>query len=128
MQKIDKVVLQETRYIAVWTVLMSVLMQSVFLIIGQWDYTVLLGNVLGLATAVSNFLLLGLTVQKAVTQEQDEAKKLVKLSQQGRHMLIILVAVIAAAVPCFHLIAMLIPLFFPGIAVRLRPLFDKNMK
>jgi carbon starvation protein CstA len=128
MQKIDKVVWQETIYIAKWVVLMSVLMQAVFLVIGYWDYTVLLGNVLGIAASVGNFLLMGITVQHAVTKEQDEAAKLVKLSQQGRHMLIILIALVAAVVPCFHLIAALIPLFFPGIAVRLRPLFDKNMK
>ncbi len=128
MQKIDKVIWQETVYIVKWTALMSVLMQAVFLIIGQWDYTVLLGNLLGILTAAGNFLLMGIMVQNAVDKEPDEAKKVVRLSQHGRHMLIILAALVAAVVPCFHLIAMLIPLFFPGIAVRLRPLFDKSLR
>jgi hypothetical protein len=32
--KIDKVVLQETSYIAVWTLILSAVMQAVFLIMG----------------------------------------------------------------------------------------------
>ena len=49
MKRIDQTVLTETGYIAVWEVIFSVLMQAVFLIAGIWDYTVLLGNLLGAA-------------------------------------------------------------------------------
>lgn len=54
MKKVDKTVLRETGYIALFVILLSVLMQAVFLIIGKWDYTVLLGNLLS-AAAVGNF-------------------------------------------------------------------------
>ena len=41
MKKLDATVRQETKYIAVWVLLFSAVMEAVFLIIGKWDYTVL---------------------------------------------------------------------------------------
>ena len=58
MLKVDKTVLKETKYIAAVTVILSVLLQAVFLIIHKWNYTVLLGNVLGAAAATGNFFLI----------------------------------------------------------------------
>ena len=74
MKKIDPTVLKETGYIATMVMIFSLLLQSVFLIIGKWDYTVLLGNALGFVAAVGNFLLLGITVQNAVLKEEKDAK------------------------------------------------------
>ncbi len=71
--KIDATVRRETIYIAVWVGILSLLMEAVFLIIGKWDYTVLLGNLLSGAVAVGNFFLMGYTVQKAVDHEQKRA-------------------------------------------------------
>ena len=118
--KVDKTVKKETLYIACFSVVLSMLMQSVFLIIGQWHYSVLLGNLWGYAAAVSNFLLLGLTVQKAVTKEPEEAKKLIKLSHTLRNMLILIVAVIGIVVPFFNTWASIIPLLFPRISILFR--------
>ena len=118
--KVDKTVKKETLYIACFSVVLSMLMQSVFLIIGQWHYSVLLGNLWGYAAAVSNFLLLGLTVQKAVTKEPEEAKKLIKLSHTLRNMLILIVAVIGIVVPFINTWASIIPLLFPRISILFR--------
>ena len=94
MKKIDKTVLKETKYIAVITFLLSVLMQSVVLIISKWDYTVLCGNLLGYAGAVGNFLLMGITVQNALDKSEKEAADLMKLSQRGRLLLLFVVALL----------------------------------
>ena len=118
--KVDKTVKKETLYIACFSVVLSMLMQSVFLIIGQWHYSVILGNLWGYAAAVSNFFLLGLTVQKAVTKEPEEAKKLIKLSHTLRNMLILIVAVIGIVVPFFNTWASSIPLLFPRISILFR--------
>ena len=118
--KVDKTVKKETLYIACFGIVLSMLMQSVFLIIGQWHYSVLLGNLWGYAAAVSNFLLLGLTVQKAVAKEPEEAKKLIKLSHTLRNMLILIVAVIGIVVPFFNTWASIIPLLFPRISILFR--------
>lgn len=118
--KVDKTVKKETLYIACFSVVLSMLMQSVFLIIGQWHYSVILGNLWGYAAAVLNFFLLGLTVQKAVTKEPEEAKKLIKLSHTLRNMLILIVAVIGIVVPFFNTWASIIPLLFPRISILFR--------
>lgn len=124
--KIDKTVLRETKYIAIFTVILSVLMQSVFLIVNKWDYTVLLGNVWGALVAVANFFVMGLFVQKAVTQEEKEAKKTVKASQSLRLAAMLLLTAIGAIIPIFNIITVVIPLLFPSIAIFLKPFVDKN--
>lgn len=126
MKKIDKTVLKETKYITVFVLIFSVLMQAIFLIIKKWDYTVLLGNLLGGAAAVGNFFLMGLTVQAAVQKEKKQAQNVMKLSQSGRLLLQAAAAALVVLLPCFNIWAGLIPLFFPRIAVALRPLFLKK--
>lgn len=127
MQALDPTVKKESLYITVWVLIFSVLMQAVFLVIGRWDCTVLLGNLLGGAAAALNFLLMAVTVQKAVLkEEQQDAKNLIRASQMYRMFGLILVAVIGFAVPVFHVLSVIIPLLFPRIAIALRPLFDKR--
>lgn len=124
--KIDTTVRQETGYIALWVLIFSLIMESVFLIAGAWDLSVLLGNLLGGVVAISNFFLMGLTVQKAVGKEEKQAAHLMRLSQQLRLGLLFITAVLGVALNCFHFIAVLVPLFFPRIAIAVRPLFDKK--
>jgi hypothetical protein len=126
MKQVDTAVRRETLYIAAWVAVMSVLMQAVFLVIGRWDYTVLLGNLLGGAAAVGNFFLMGLTVQSAVNKEEKEAASMMKLSQKLRLLMLLVAAVLGVALPWFYLWATLIPLFFPRIAVAFRPVFNRR--
>ena len=144
MKKIDSVVRRETLFIAMWTLIFSVLMEAVFLIGGWFDYTVPLGNLLGATAAVLNFFLMGISVQIAVekdrkandygndTDEADEnsvgrvhkeAKQVMKISQMLRNFMLLGFCVVGAVVPCFNLVAVLVPLLFPRIAVMLRPMF-----
>lgn len=125
--KIDKTVIKETKYISFFVIILSVLMQSVFLIISKWDYTVLLGNIYGAAIAVLNFFVMGLYVQKAVGQDEKDAKQTVKASQSLRFAAIILLAGVGVVIPVFNPVTVVIPLIFPSIAVFLRPLIDKNI-
>ena len=53
----DPAVKKETGYITVWVLLLSLLMEAVFLIIRQWDLSVLFGNLGGAVLAVLNFFL-----------------------------------------------------------------------
>ena len=126
MKKVDRTVLHETGYIALFTVLLSLLMQAVFLAIGKWDYTVLTGNLLGAAVAVGNFFLMGLTVQSALGKEPQEIRRAVRVSQSLRMVLLFAAAALIVALPCFNTVAGLLPLFFPRIAIALRPLFLKR--
>ena len=124
--KVNKTVINETKYIAFLVVIFSVLMQAVFLIIGKWNYTVLLGNFWGSAVAIGNFFVMGLFVQKAVTQDEKEARQTVRASQSLRMAGIFVLAVIGILVPFLNSIAVVIPLVFPRIAIMLRPLMNKN--
>ena len=128
MKKIDRTVIKETVYIASWILVFSMLMQAVFLVLSQWSYTVLLGNLLGAGAAVLNFFLMGLSVQKALEKnEEKDAKQVLRLSRTLRMLFFFVVAVIGVTVPCFHYVAVLIPLLFPRIAIMFRPMFDKKM-
>lgn len=126
MRKIDATVRRETGYIALCVLAGSVLLQAVFWLLGRWHYSVLLGNLLGGSAAVGNFLLMGLTVQKAVTQEKKQAAQTMRLSQSLRLLGTGVVVIVGVALPLFSTWATVIPLFFPRIAVMLRPIFDKK--
>ena len=119
-----------TGFVALVTILLSVLMQAVFLAIGKWNMTVLYGNLLGFVTAVGNFFLMGLTVQSAVNKDEKGAKKLVRLSQALRYLMQIAVVAVGyllcKEIP--FLIALVVPYLFPSVAVRLFPLLNKNNK
>lgn len=129
MKKIDPVVIKETLFIAAFTVLFSVIMELVFVLIKSWDISVLVGNILGAFTAVFNFFLMCLTVQKAVGMGQEEAAKRVRLSQMGRLFLMGAIAIIGGIFhDVFNIFAVLIPLLFPRIAIFFRPLFNKKEK
>jgi len=128
LKKIDPTVIKETIYVASWTLILSVLLQAVYLIIGKWESAVLFGGLLGFFASVINFFLLGLTVQKAVNYEKADAQKLMKFSQSMRFLLLIGVAVLGGAIDCFNIVSVLVPMFFPRIAISFRPLFSKKQE
>ncbi len=121
LKSVDATVKKESLYIASVTGILSLLLQAVFLIARHWDYTVLLGNILGAVTAAGNFFLMGITVQKAVAKEKKPAADLMKFSQTARLLMQLVVAVLGFALPCFNGYAVIIPLFFPRIAIMIRP-------
>ena len=131
MKKISRAIWVETVYIAVFVIILSVLMQSIFLIIGKWNLTVLFGNILGAAATVLNFFLLGLTVQKAVTQDEKKAAVTMKFSQMRRILMLFAIAVGAFCInkfafPIFNIITVVVPYVFPRIAIALLPVFRKS--
>ena len=126
MKKVDSTVVKETTYVALVTLVLSVLMQSIFLVLGKWNLSVLFSNVLGAFFAVLNFFLMGLTIQFSLGKEVKDAKNRMKLSQTLRTLMMFLVAVVAYVVSYFNIIAVVIPFLFPRIAVTLRGLTIKK--
>ena len=126
LNKVDPTVRKETSFIAVFVLVGSLAMEAVYLLLGAWTLPVLLGNLLGAALAVGNFLLMGLTIQKALGKSEEDAKKLMKLSQQLRMLMLLVGCVLGSALACFDLVATLIPLLFPRIAVMIRGLTGKD--
>ena len=127
MIKVDATVKRETKYIAYFCTILSVLMQAVFVLLKRWDYTVILGNLLSLAVTVLNFLFMGIAVQKSLELDSADAKKLIKSSQGLRSVALFAALAAGVVAPIFNTVAVIIPVFFPRIAVAFRPLIkDKK--
>ncbi len=126
MLKVDKTVKKETAYVALSSFILSALMQSVFLILKFWDYTVLLGNLWGIFISVLNFFLMGITVQKALEKEKKQAQNLIKTSQSARMFMIFLLALVGVLVKAFNIYAVLIPLLFPRIWITIRTIIERK--
>ena len=127
MIQVDKAVKKETTYVIVWVFLLSLLMEAVFLVLGRWELSVLWGNLLSAVAVSVNFFLMALGVQKALTKETEtEQKNVLRISRTYRTLALLVIMVLGAVLPVFHLWATLIPLFFPRIAITFRPLYDRK--
>ena len=133
MQKIDPIVIKETKYIALWTVILSVLMQAAFLVVGHfvpayaWSWRVLTGNLLGGTAIVANFFGMAVGIQRAMEKDPNDASKSMRASSSGRMLGLFVVAAIGVALNCFNTIAVVVPFLFPRVAIAIRPLWDKKI-
>ena len=126
MAGMNPTVRRELGWVAAWTLGLSALMNLIFVLAGQWTPGVLWGTLLGCAAAIGNFWLMCRTVEKATGMAPDRAKTAVASSQTLRLLLQGAVLVAAFTIPVFQPLAALLPLFFPQIAVRLRPLWKTD--
>ena len=132
--KLQPAVKTETKKVAIGTSVGVVGMWLVFLLLHlgmptkvPFDYTVLLGGLGGGIVAVLNFLTMGMTVQKVVSLDnQDVAKHALRGSYSKRMGLQLVWCVVAIAAPCFHFVAGILPLLFPGAAIKIVGIFGKN--
>ena len=126
----DPAVKKETGYITVWVVwvlLLSLLMEAVFLIIRQWDLSVLFGNLGGAVLAVGNFFLLAYTVSRAVDKgKPEEAAQRVKATATLRLIGVGALSALLIGVFKTNVFATLIPLLFPRVAIAFRPILDRK--
>ena len=127
MAGVDPVVRKETGYIAAWVVLLSLLMEAVFLVIRQWDLSVLSGNLGGAALAVGNFFLLAFVVSKAIDKgDPEKAAARVKATAGMRLIGLGALAALLVGVLKTNVFATLIPLLFPRIGLLFRPMIDRK--
>ena len=154
MIKVQPAVRKETTKIAIGTLILSALMVLVFIVLGRFDMTVLLGALLGSAAAIGNFFLLGLSVQQAaekmsgvhfpsyeeaeseleegeelsppVSPELQQAKRAMQLSYSGRLLLLAVIGIHGLTLPCFHAVATVVPFLFPRIVIFLYGIFNKK--
>ncbi len=126
VQAVDRTVIKETKYMAAWVLILSAVMQAVFLVIGQWDYTVLLGNLLSAAAVVGNFFGMAVGIQRALEKDEKDAKQAIRASSSIRLLAMFVVLAVGVLLPCFSTWTTIIPLFFPRLIIALRPLWDKK--
>ena len=126
MSKIDPTIKKETKNIALTVLILSALMESVYLIIGHWNLYVLFGNLLGGSIGILNFFLMGLGLQSALKKEEKDAKMTVTFSHTMRYLLMAGVIVLAVFVDFFSLVPTVLSLFFPSVGVYLRTFILKK--
>lgn len=92
------------------------------------DYTVFLGGIGGGAVAVLNFFLMGLAVQKAASaSDEGPARMKLKASYSQRFLMQILWVILAIVAPCFHFVAGIAPLLFPGTGIKIMGIFHNKI-
>lgn len=98
--KIDGTVKKETAYVAIAEAVLIAVMLAVYLIISKFTLNVLFAALTSGAVAVLNFFVMGLTVQKAVTVDDDsDRRKLIRASQLVRLLVMGVVVIVCAVVP-----------------------------
>ena len=131
VQGMDPAVKKETGYIAVWVILLSLIMEAVFLLLRKWDLSVLFGNLGGGAVAIGNFFLMALIATRAMNRavqsgKPEEAAARVKATAASRLLGCALLCVILIAVFKTNVYATLIPMLFPRIGIMFWPRFNRN--
>nr|WP_295285749.1 hypothetical protein [uncultured Blautia sp.] len=92
------------------------------------DYTVFLGGIGGGLIAVLNFFLMGLAVQKAASAtDEGTARMKLKASYSQRFLMQILWVILAIVAPCFHFVAGIAPLLFPGTGIKIMGIFHNKI-
>lgn len=135
LENIQPAVKKETKRVIVITLLGLFLMWILFAALHfimpdkvPLDYTVFLGGIAGGCVAVLNFFLMGLAVQKAAAAEDEgTARMKIKASYSQRFMMQVFWVIIAIIAPCFHFVAGIAPLLFPGTGIKFVGIFhNKN--
>ncbi len=111
-----KYVLTETLRLFVGEAICTAAMFGVFALLGYWDLSVLLGGMAGLAVTVGNFFFLAvvatLASERAVQQDVEGAKKMLKVSQTYRFIALAVILGLCAWSGACNLIALVLPLVF----------------
>ena len=135
LENIQPAVKKETKRVIVITLLGLFLMWILFAALHfimpdkvPLDYTVFLGGIAGGCVAVLNFFLMGLAVQKAAAAEDEgTARMKIKASYSQRFMMQVFWVIISIIAPCFHFVAGIAPLLFPGTGIKIVGIFhNKN--
>lgn len=134
LENVQPAVKKETKRVIVITAAGLILMWILFAVLHfampdkvPLDYTVFLGGIGGGLIAVLNFFLMGLAVQKAASAaDEGTARMKLKASYSQRFMMMILWVIAAIVAPCFHFVAGIAPLLFPGTGIKIVGIFHKQ--
>ena len=135
LDNVQPAVKKETKRIIKITIVGLILMWILFAVLHfampdkvPLDYTVFLGGNGGGAVAVLNFFLMGLAVQKAASaSDEGTARMKLKASYSQRFLMQILWVILAIVAPCFHFVAGIAPLLFPGTGIKIMGIFHNKI-
>ena len=135
LDNVQPAVKKETKWVVKITAVGLILMWILFAVLHftmpdkvPLDYTVFLGGIGGGAVAVLNFFLMGLAVQKAASaSDEGTARMKLKASYSQRFLMQILWVILAIVAPCFHFVAGIAPLLFPGTGIKIMGIFHNKI-
>ena len=135
LENVQPAVKKETKRVVGMTGIGLILMWILFAVLHfampdkvPLDYTVFLGGIGGGAVAVLNFFLMGLAVQKAASaSDEGTARMKLKASYSQRFLMQILWVILAIVAPCFHFVAGIAPLLFPGTGIKIMGIFHNKI-
>ena len=135
LENVQPAVKKETKRVVMITGAGLILMWILFAILHftmpdkvPFDYTVFLGGIGGGVIAVLNFFLMGLAVQKAAAaSDEGTARMKLKASYSQRFLMQILWVILAIVAPCFHFVAGIAPLLFPGTGIKIMGIFHNKI-
>lgn len=119
-------VLRQTKKVAVVSLGELAVMWSAFYLLSAagcnvpFDISVIAGGAAGTAVAVLSFFMMGLTVQGAVAEtNEDNARMKMKAGYSNRMMLRVVWGALAFMLPCLNFVAAVLPLLFPNTGIKL---------
>ncbi len=125
-----KFVLVETGIIAIGEVFCIAAMMAVYLLIGYYDVSVLLGGIIGGVLAVGNFLFMAigasLAADKALAQNVKGGKAVIRNSMLLRYLVIFVILAACAKSGLCDAIALVIPLIFVRPIMMISEFFRKK--
>lgn len=120
MHKFDSVVKKQFEKVAGLNFVLTVIENIVFLVLGKWDYKVLLGSLWGFMIACVYFYLISANVTKALKNEDPEiASKYIRATYTERMLVMAAGIIVAFKASVFNWIAALIPLLFTRFSITL---------
>lgn len=125
-----KIALQETGIIALGEAIGTALMIAVFVLLGKYDTSVLLGGIAGSIIATANFFAMAVVTtlagDRAEAQDVAGGKKLVQASYPIRMLVLAAALFLCAKSGVFHVVALVIPLLFVRPTITLAEFFRKE--
>ena len=125
-----KFVLRQTLLIAIGQIVGVGVMLGIFALLDRFDYTVVLGGLVGALVALLNFFFmavsLSLAADRAVQQDAKGGKSLVKSSYAIRTIVMFVVLILCAKSGFFHPLALVLPLAFTRPILTIAEIFKKK--
>ena len=123
-------VLKQTAIVAAGQAVCVAAMVGIFALLGFFDYTVVLGGLMGAVVAVLNFLFMAIGISLAADKAQEQnvkgGKSLVTGSYMLRSVLMFVVLFACAKSGHFHVITLVLPLVFVRPILTVAEFFQKK--
>ena len=130
--KLQKAVKDETVFVALGSIILSVIMVIVFFVLHRvfpekvpMDLPVIIGAVGGCAVAIGNFFLMAVTVQKvAGIENYDQAYRSMQVSYRYRTFLQLIWCVLTMVLGFINPVAGMLPLLWPSLLIKGRGILN----